>query len=458
MRSARTWETFAGKRVLLLQGPLGPFFKNLARSMTAAGAEVHKVNFNGGDFLFYPKNALAFTGKMPDWPTFLEGLLERLQIDVIVLFGDCRPLHRAAREIANRRFIKVGVFEEGYIRPNYVTFEQFGVNGYSQLEREPQFLNTQPLKVRHKEIQVGNTFWYAALWAALYYLAADLGRPFFRHYVHHRPLCVSELMPWLRAGIRKWVYARKEHGLLQALTGPLSKQFYLVPLQISTDSQILQHSEFNSVAEFIEETVESFALHAPHETLLAIKHHPLDRGYHDYAALIRDLGEKYRLGGRLLYLHDQHLPTLFDHMRGAVVINSTVGFSALAHDGAVKTCGRAIYDLPGLTYQGSLNRFWSDATNFSPDRGLAERFRAHVIEQTQLEGSFYKGDLESGASTSVARPLWQVVPWEPSVACLWPVQQSSNANSRWSMRDSVEPHASQSTVGSRMWSGSIDKR
>jgi capsular polysaccharide export protein len=186
------------------------------------------------------------------------------------------------------------------------------------------------------------------------------------------------------------------------------------------------------VADFIHETVESFALHAPKDTLLAIKHHPLDRGYHDYAALIRDLGHKYRLGGRLLYLHDQHLPTLFDHMRGAVVINSTVGFSALSHNGAVKTCGRAIYDLPGLTYQGPLNRFWGDAASFTPDRDLAERFRAHVIEQTQLAGSFYKGALEPGASSSMERPLWQPVSWKaPATSSPAGVPQSLNSDSQW---------------------------
>jgi len=38
-----------GKRVLLLQGPQGPFFRRLAADLTEAGAVVHKVNFNGGD-------------------------------------------------------------------------------------------------------------------------------------------------------------------------------------------------------------------------------------------------------------------------------------------------------------------------------------------------------------------------------------------------------------------------
>ena len=40
---------FCGKRVLLLQGPVGPFFSNLAHDLRHAGAEVLKVNFNAGD-------------------------------------------------------------------------------------------------------------------------------------------------------------------------------------------------------------------------------------------------------------------------------------------------------------------------------------------------------------------------------------------------------------------------
>jgi capsular polysaccharide export protein len=399
------WSAYAGKRVLLLQGPLGPFFKRLAESLTDAGAQVHKVNFNGGDFLFYPTGACAWTGKMTDWPAYLEALLDRLNIDVIMLFGDCRPIHSAAREIANRRAIKVGVFEEGYIRPNYITFEQFGVNGFSLLGRDPQVLRNMPKVARSPETQVGNTFWYAATWAVLYYLAADVLRPFFRHYRHHRPLCVTEALPWLRAAARKWHYARKERGLLRALTGPLSKRFFLVPLQIATDSQILQHSEFSSVAEFIRETVESFACHAPKDTLLVIKHHPLDRGYHDYAAVIREQALKFGLGGRLMYIHDQHLPTLFDHMRGAIVINSTVGFSALSHNAAVKTCGVAIYDLEGLTFQAPLAQFWQEAQSFRPDRDLVERFRGYVIDETQINASFYKGDILAGACTSMASPV-----------------------------------------------------
>ena len=186
------------------------------------------------------------------------------------------------------------------------------------------------------------------------------------------------------------------------LTRALHKRFFLVPLQISVDSQVRQHSDFRSVAQFIRHVVSSFAARAPADVALVIKHHPLGRGSHDYSRLIGRLREEFGLGQRLLYIHDQHLPTLLESMRGAVVINSTVGLSALSHDAPVKVCGVAIYDIQGLTFQGSLDDFWQGADSFRPDPDLLRRFRAYLIERTQINGSFYAGSIEATAGAALA--------------------------------------------------------
>jgi capsular polysaccharide export protein len=44
-------------------------------------------------------------------------------------------------------------------------------------------------------------------------------------------------------------------------------------------------------------------------------------------------------------VHDLHLPTLLAHASGTVVINSTVGPSALHHKVPSKTTGSAFYDM-----------------------------------------------------------------------------------------------------------------
>ena len=391
------------KRVLLLQGPMGPFFRRLADDLTHQGCIVEKVNFNGGDSFFYPSGARAFRGPMSAWPEYLHQILSEKPFDLVLLFGDCRPLHHAAKDVAKRHGVTVGVFEEGYVRPNFITLERGGVNANSSMPREPAFFRSTPPGASRAVApapQVANAFWFMALWAVLYYVASAILRPWFSSYQHHRRLSIGEAIPWLRAVLRKRRYARQEAGLEALLTGPKSKEFYLVPLQVHNDSQVSVHSTFASVSAFIEEVIASFAHHAPPSTLLAIKHHPLDRAYTDYTGMIAAATERLQLQGRVLYLHDQHLPSLLEHARGSVVINSTVGLQALDHGTPLKVCGRSIYDMEGLTFQGSLNSFWKAASGFQLDSELFAAFKAVLMSRTQIGGSFYRA-LDTGATLHV---------------------------------------------------------
>jgi len=383
-------QAFAGKKVLLLQGPIGPFFSRLARDLQAVGAEVHKVNFNGGDWLFYPRNAIGFHGAMQEWPAFFTELIKRYSIDTVFLFGDCRPVHSAIRQVCAESNILVGVFEEGYVRPDYITLEEVGTNGYSRIPREAAWYLQAEIEPPPPTRKVGNTYWWMALWASLYYVAGSLLKPLYPRYTHHRPLTLKEAVYWIRSAWRKWLYAYKERGVEAELTGKHSGNYFLVPLQVHTDSQVRVHSEVDSVDEFIDKVVASFAAHAPSDTLLVLKHHPMDRGYHDYSRQIRELRHKFSLGNRLIYIHDQHLPTLLDHARGVVVINSTVGLSALHHQKPLKVCGSALYNIDGLTFQGSLDEFWNKAAAIKIDKRLYTRFRNYLITKTQLNGSFYR--------------------------------------------------------------------
>lgn len=400
----QVWKSFAGLRVLLLQGPVGTFFARVADAMREGGtASVHKINFCGGDWLFYGDDSVNFRGSLADWPAYLEQFLERHRIDVLVLFGDCRPVHAAAIELATRRELTYWVFEEGYIRPNYVTFERHGVNGFSGLPKNVSHYVSLPVTTAPPEQEVGNTFNRAALIAMAYYVAGTLGTPWFHHRLHHRSLNMLEGAVWWRSYYRKLVYAAKQKPLLAWLCERWSKKYFLVALQTAGDSQVSTHSGFNSVAHFIEEVTASFAKHAPADTLLVVKHHPMDRGYHDYTKLLRRLGREHGVAGRIRYVHDLNLPTLLTHARGVIVINSTVGLSALHHQTPVITLGKAIYDMPGLTFQGGLSRFWTDAQSQAPDLQLYWKFRNFVVDHTQLNGSFYKPMPGGDASGLIGR-------------------------------------------------------
>lgn len=382
-------DQFRGKRVLLLQGPVGSFFTNLMTDLQALDAQVFKVNFNAGDWFFSP-SGLNYQGSAEAWPLEFERLVTEWRIDVVLLFGDQRPLHVSAHAVASRLGLDIGVFEEGYIRPDHITFERFGVNGRSRLSRplSARQVKLPPVPAPH---MVGKgAFWAMVCYAFIYYVFGALGKPWFWRYVHHRPLSLLEVIPWVRSAWRKQWYRLTESGLQAKLTGPASGQYFLVPLQVFNDAQITSEVEFHRVGIFIEHVTASFAAHAPAGTWLVFKHHPMDRGYTYYGKVIRLAAQRMGISDRVLYLHDQHLPTLLDHARGVVVVNSTVGLSALHHGVPTKVCGVALYDLPGLTYGESLAKFWSAGQEAAPQRDLYLQFREHLLRRTQVNGSFYK--------------------------------------------------------------------
>lgn len=399
---------FRGKRVLLLQGPVGPFFARLARDLKSADATVFKVNFNAGDWLFYPRNAINFDRPMQEWPAFLDELLTTLNIEVVLLFGDCRQLHREAHRIACERGLEVGVFEEGYIRPDYITLERFGVNGHSQLPRNPVYYLNKTALPELPRRSLPSAYWHMVLWGFLYFAAGALGAVRFPHYRHHRPMHSGEALPWVRSFFRRGWFAWRERKAMPQLTGEWSGRFFLVPLQVHNDAQIFVHSPFNNVESFITEVMRSFASRGPGNVALVFKHHPMDRGYTHYGALISRLAAELGIADRCFYVHDLHMPTLLRHTRGVVVINSTTGLQALQKGVPVKALGEAIFNMPGLCYQGRLVSFWHRAAQAAPDARLLQQFVRYLILRTQLNASFYRADEVPGSAAGVH---WTVRDW-----------------------------------------------
>ena len=89
-------EGFQGRRVLLLQGPNGPFFQRLADELESVGAQVYKINFNAADAHYFPgSRASNYRGNFQDWPQFAQDFCQKEDIEIVFLFGDCRKYHRS---------------------------------------------------------------------------------------------------------------------------------------------------------------------------------------------------------------------------------------------------------------------------------------------------------------------------------------------------------------------------
>jgi len=382
---------YLGHNVLLLQGPMGPFFKRLSHDLTQNGAKVHKINLNGGDFFFYNTKSANFTEHLSEWPSFLSDYLDDFKIDKIILFGDCRIYHIQAIAIAKLKKIDVCVFEEGYYRPDYITFEKYGVSNNSVIPRDSEsyikFTEDRNPVSPHK---VGGAFLYMAFYAFLYYLLCSLLWPFFSNYRHHRNLKPNEIFYWIVSLYRKCKYYFLERGFMKKVVEINSGDLFIVPLQVNVDSQILFHSRFTSTKGFISHVMFSFKNYAPQQTKLVFKHHPLDRGYHNYSVFISKLVKELGLGGRIFYVFEQELSTLYNHAMGVVVNNSTSGLAAIDKMLPTKVCGKAIYSIDGICYKHSINKFWKEAQNFKIDQLLYGRYKKYLIQYTQVNGNFYK--------------------------------------------------------------------
>lgn len=377
-----------GRQLLLLQGPAGPFFSRVAQQLRAAGARVTKVNFNGGeDFYYRGPEVVQFSRPLEEWPDFFEQLATERAIDGVILFGDCRPLHRAAIERARRRGIDVFVFEEGYLRPDFVTLEKGGVNGHSSMPRDPRHFDSVELTPEPEHQPIRHAFIKSALHTICYASATALARDRYPHYRHHRDIRpVAQARLWFRGTLRRVAHTLRDRALAKRLEGANMPPYFFVPLQVHLDSQ-LGHSPFATVNQFIREVVTAFAQHAPRDHALLLKLHPMDRPYSDYSTDIEALRLEHGLGERLLYADVINLPAALRGARGTIVINSTVGLSSLTHGTPVKCLGQAVYDLPGLTHQGSLAEFLNQPGPV--DRALYKRFRQWLLEQNQLNGSVW---------------------------------------------------------------------
>lgn len=406
---------FGVTRALLLQGPAGPFFHRFGQELRDHGVSVTKVNLHAGDTLFYPgPDTLSYRGTLGEFQSWVAEQLRALGIDGVFLFGDCRAYHMAAIDAARTAGVQVWVFEEGYLRPDWITYERDGVNGHSRMSRDPSvYLAAYRAAGSPPEppvLPVGDTFregaWYSTL-NALAYTFANQGFP---HYEHHRNLnALYHAQSWVLGAARKQYFAWREEGVLEDIVQRFDGRYFFVPLQVHCDFQI-QHSHYGDVTDFIHEVVASFAQLAPRDHALVLKHHPMDRPFRDYTELFDTLRREHRLEGRLFYIHDLHLPTLLKHARGCVTINSTVGLSAIHHRTPTKVMGNAIYDMPGLTHQGSLESMWHSPEPV--DIETYHAFRWWLLQHNQANGNIMRRIEGVPSPTGV---VWRApeVPTEP---------------------------------------------
>ncbi|MCQ0092288.1 capsule biosynthesis protein [Roseovarius sp. M141] len=387
-------ELNGSKRIFLfLQGPHGPFFARLGRMLRQAGAEVLRIGFNAGDSMFWRGRSsyIPYRGTPDEWPSTLNALLEGRGITDIVLYGDTRPIHAEAIRQARTRGLTVHVFEEGYMRPYWVTYERGGSNGHSRLMEMSVGLMRADLEQSDMDSALPPASWgdmrHHIFYGALYHFCVLALNRRYRNFKPHRAITVRKefilylkrllLMP-AQAIDRRIATWRIRHG---------GFPYHLALLQLEHDSSFQMHSPFATMADFLETVIQGFARGAPTHHHLVVKAHPLEDGRVPVRRDLRRLARAYDVADRVHYVRGGKLAQLLDEARSAVTVNSTAAQQVLWRGIPLKTFGDAVYAKPEFVSSKPLADFFAGAER--PDRRAYTDYRRYLLETSQIAGGFY---------------------------------------------------------------------
>ena len=384
----------ADRRVfLLLQGPHGPFFDRLGRLLHDAGAEVWRVGFNAGDAWFWslPDRFLPHPGPAADWPAHLDRIITEKGVTDIVLYGDVRPIHAAARAAAAERGLVLHVFEEGYLRPYWITYERGGSNGFSAL----MDISLDHMRAAQREfgdeINRPPAHWgdmrQHKFYGALYHFLVLTSNRRYPGFTSHRDIT---LWREFRLNLRRFLLSpldaarRWRQGQRIRSAG---FPYVLVLMQLEHDSSFLAHSPYRRMSEFTAEVLDAFARSAPRHHHIVFKAHPLEDGR---AALQQTIREQARARGvekRVHLVQGGKLAALLSQARAVVTINSTSAQQALWRGLPVKAMGRSVFAKPGLVSDQSLDEFLVRPD--PPDTRRYRDYRNYLLDTCQVPGGFY---------------------------------------------------------------------
>jgi len=386
---------------VFLQGLPSPFFSKVGKQLSERGHKVTGINLCIGDQLFWRgSNTVNYRGRLSDWPNYIADFFDKNSVTDIVLLGEQRSYHKYAIEMAKTRNIRVTVTDFGYLRPDWMVLERNGMGGDSLFPKEMQEIFAIAAASAQADLthRYSDSFWTMAWGDILYHLANFFYFWLFPHY--RRPYKRNHPLVHYFAIGRRLLLARQGHQYASHKFAQLkadNARYFLFPLQLENDFQIVSYSPFDSLEEAIWLVLGSFAKFADSDTRLLIKVHPLDPGLKNWKKRIYRRAHELGIADRIDYFDGGNLDEIIRGSEGVITVNSTVGIRALQLARSVMTLGDAIYDVPGLTFQGSPDHFWTEAVPASP--ALVDAFINAVCSTIQIRGVFYS---EPGLSAAVS--------------------------------------------------------
>jgi capsular polysaccharide export protein len=332
----------------------------------------------------------AFMRSLAEWPEWLETFAAAEGITDVILYGDCRPYHKAAISTLKPRGIRIHVLEEGYLRPDWITCEPDGVNGNSPFASLDLDAIDQ-MEIDSRKVPPSRRFgpWQrqyivAGVW--YYFFWSVLGL-FFPRYVSHRELgVVSEALLWLRRFLT-WPLRQRQTRLTLDKLKHIDAPLHLVFLQLSGDSQIREHSRFSSTLEFVRHCIAEFAAADTGDAVLVFKNHPLDNGLVDLRKIVAEESMEAGVADHVFFIDTGKNVPILQRATSVIAVNSTACHQSLSRNIPTLVLGRAVYNHPEIVPRMRLADFF----RLRPvgDFAAYDRLVRLLRITCQINGNFY---------------------------------------------------------------------
>ena len=376
---------------LFLMGPIGSFFARLSNYFEENNVRTYKISFPLYEYGFPKSRLIKFHQDIYLFKKFLKKILIEKEIKHIFMYGNVLIPHKQALSLVeelkkNGIHINTHIFELGYLRPNFVTLENKGINYNSSFIKSREFYLKQdsyelfPIPKKHSHFRIRK------IWKTISFINHS-----FKNYKivkKEHKLQPKPIYIWyqIKGFFLKYYFILSEYKLKKKCF--FENKFFIVILQVSTDSQLTEGSDIKDNEEFIYKVIKYFAKANSNNINLVFKHHPRDRGYINYFNLIEKFSKEFGVYKKVFYIHDYFLSKIFQNTncKGTVLINSTVGYQSIYHSVPLKALGKAPYNIKGLSDQRNLVSFFKNPEPV--DKLLFNKFYKYILENSQINGNF----------------------------------------------------------------------
>lgn len=318
---------------------------------------------------------------MARYIAFVREYLTKNKIELVTMHNDLRWQHALAIAVCKELKVNYLITERGIFRPDTTTIEFVGVNGYSSLPKDKEYYKTFNLKgkelknykvTRWTNLEVNIRF-------ALFILLNKIGDIFgLNSKIKNKSYSLSKYIE---------LFIKQNFGKKTASNIVLPSKYVFVPLQVNTDTQILIHSEFKDIQEFIT-LVEKKFYSLESDVRLVFKVHPMEKGIVNYKFDSKS------------YVVDSDTNKLVKNSECVVTINSTVGFEAIREHKKVLVLGEAFFKIAGIAICSSKEGFKDDirnvlSGNIELDDEDIEAFVKYLKYEYQVNGNLFNWSNET---------------------------------------------------------------